>query len=58
MSAKGAGGGAPAGEGGYGLYRSREILARFGGRLVVERSAPGEGSTFLLEVKKVEPGRA
>jgi signal transduction histidine kinase len=41
--------------GGYGLYRSREILARFGGRLVVERSAPGEGSTFLLEVKKVEP---
>lgn|GEM_PF-2438125 len=41
--------------GGYGLYRSREILARFGGRLVVERSAPGQGSTFLLEVKKVEP---
>jgi signal transduction histidine kinase len=43
---------------GYGLYRSREILARFGGRLVVERSVVGEGSTFLLEVKKVEPGRS
>lgn len=46
---------ATAAAGGYGLYRSREILARFGGRLVVERSEPGEGSTFLLEVKKVEP---
>jgi signal transduction histidine kinase len=42
-------------DGGYGLYRSREILARFGGRLVVEESAPGLGSTFLLEIKKVEP---
>ncbi|MDP2360900.1 MAG: ATP-binding protein [bacterium] len=44
------------GEGrGYGLYRSREILARFGGALTVERSEPGQGSTFLLEIKKVEP---
>jgi len=40
---------------GYGLYRSREIMARFGGRIVVEHSAPGQGSTFLLECKKVEP---
>jgi signal transduction histidine kinase len=43
------------GVGGYGLYRSREILARFGGRLFVEESELGKGSTFLLEVKKVEP---
>jgi signal transduction histidine kinase len=40
---------------GYGLYRSREIMARFGGRIAVEHSAPGQGSTFLLECKKVEP---
>ncbi len=44
------------GEGGYGLYRSREILARFGGRLVVHESAKGDGATFLLEAKKVELG--
>jgi C4-dicarboxylate-specific signal transduction histidine kinase len=42
-------------KGGYGLYRSREILARFGGRLVVNDSTPGVGSCFLLEAKKVEP---
>jgi signal transduction histidine kinase len=48
--------GRPAEEkGGYGLFRSREILARFGGRLVVNDSTPGEGSCFLLEAKKVEP---
>ena len=46
---------AASGGGGYGLYRSREILARFGGRLVVEQSVPGLGSTFLLEIRKVEP---
>ncbi len=42
---------------GYGLYRSREILARFGGRIEVLQSKPGVGTTFLLEVKKVEPER-
>ena len=41
--------------GGYGLYRSREILARFGGRLLVNDSEPGQGTCFLLEAKKVEP---
>ncbi len=40
--------------GGYGLYRSREILVRFGGRLVIHETSH-EGTTFLLEVKKVEP---
>lgn len=45
------------GGGGYGLHRSRELLARFGGRLTVEDSAPGEGACFLLEIKKVEPER-
>jgi signal transduction histidine kinase len=43
------------GVGGYGLFRSREILARFGGQLLLEKSELGKGSTFLLEVKKVEP---
>ncbi len=41
------------GSGGYGLYRSRELLARYGGSLELEETGP-EGSTFLLEVKKVE----
>ena len=40
--------------GGYGLYRSREILVRFSGRLVIHETSP-EGTSFLLEVKKVEP---
>ncbi len=41
------------GSGGYGLFRSRELLARYGGSLELEETGP-EGSTFLLEVKKVE----
>lgn len=51
--------GRPAGDGGggYGLHRSRELLARFGGRLAIEESGPGEGACFLLEIKKVEPER-
>jgi signal transduction histidine kinase len=33
---------------GLGLYVSRECARRMGGDLVLERSRPGEGSTFLL----------
>jgi signal transduction histidine kinase len=33
---------------GLGLYVSRECARRMGGELVLERSRPGEGSTFLL----------
>jgi signal transduction histidine kinase len=48
---------AGSGGGGYGLHRSRELLARFGGRLELEDGPPGSGASFLLEIKKVEPER-
>lgn len=50
VSGRATGGG---GTGGYGLYRSREVLARYGGSLSLESSSDS-GSTFLLEIKKVE----
>jgi signal transduction histidine kinase len=35
---------------GLGLYISRQLAARHGGRLELERSAPGEGSRFVLRL--------
>jgi signal transduction histidine kinase len=43
------GSGAPAGTG-LGLYISRELAAQFGGRLSVETSDPGRGTTFALHL--------
>jgi len=42
-------------DGGLGLPRSREILAEHDGELVLERSAPGAGTVFLLRLR---PSRA
>jgi len=46
---RGAGAGRAAGTG-LGLYVSRECARRMGGDLMLERSRPGEGSTFLLRL--------
>ena len=46
---RGAGAGRAAGTG-LGLYVSRECTRRMGGDLMLERSRPGEGSTFLLRL--------
>jgi two-component system sensor histidine kinase KdpD len=46
---RGAGAGRAAGTG-LGLYVSRECARRMGGDLVLERSRPGDGSTFLLSL--------
>ncbi|MFO7652412.1 MAG: sensor histidine kinase [Candidatus Krumholzibacteriia bacterium] len=41
-------------DGGLGLARSRELLAKYGGRLEVAESRPGEGTTLLLAVRAAE----
>jgi signal transduction histidine kinase len=38
---------------GLGLYISRQLAARHGGRLELDRSAPGQGSRFSLRLPKV-----
>jgi signal transduction histidine kinase len=38
---------------GLGLYISRELVQRMGGRLDV-RSAPGAGATFVVELPRVQ----
>jgi len=39
-------------EGGFGLYYSRGELARFGGKILVVASAPGEGTTIRVILRK------
>ncbi|MFH1688893.1 MAG: HAMP domain-containing sensor histidine kinase [Candidatus Eisenbacteria bacterium] len=39
--------------GGKGLYYSREILKPLGGSIRVERSSPGEGTTFRVAMRRV-----
>jgi len=47
--------GTPGGAGtGLGLYIGRELATRVGGTLVLERSAPGAGSLFVLSLAEVE----
>jgi len=46
---------APGGTG-LGLYISRELVERMGGRLAVS-SEPGGGATFVVELQRCEPGR-
>jgi PAS domain S-box-containing protein len=40
---------------GLGLYISRQLAARHGGRLGLERSEPGQGSLFTLRLPRVAP---
>ena len=37
---------------GLGLYISRELAGRMGGRLTLDRSAPGKGSSFSLRLRR------
>ena len=37
--------------GGNGLFRSREILRRWGGEISLADSAPGEGTTFIVRLR-------
>ncbi|HEX6348503.1 MAG TPA: ATP-binding protein [Candidatus Dormibacteraeota bacterium] len=41
---------------GLGLYIGRELAARMGGTLELERSEPGLGSLFVLSMPEAEPG--
>lgn len=43
---------------GLGLVLSRSLVEQMGGRLGLERSAPGEGSTFYVDVPVVRGGAA
>jgi signal transduction histidine kinase len=36
--------------GGHGLFRSREILARWGGEIILSDSQPGQGTTFVVKL--------
>jgi len=40
---------------GLGLWLSKMLIKRLGGTLVLERSKPGEGSTFLIRLPLVAP---
>ena len=40
--------------GGFGLHYAREELAKFGGRVFVQESVPGEGTTFRVIVRRSE----
>jgi signal transduction histidine kinase len=41
--------------GGFGLANSKRRLLEIGGDIVIEKSAPGEGTTFLLEIPQWRP---
>jgi signal transduction histidine kinase len=45
------------GSGGGGLYFSRKVLAGRGGSIVVERSAPGGGTAFLVTLRRAPTRR-
>ena len=38
---------------GYGLYRAREVLQKYGGRISVKESTPGKGTTMTIELNEV-----
>lgn len=46
------------GEGGTGLYRSVQLLKALGGRLELDRTDPGNGSTFVLRLRRKRRPRA
>ena len=48
-------GGDPRSGTGLGLYISRQLAARHGGRLELERTVPGEGSRFVLRLPLLRP---
>ena len=44
--------------GGHGLFRSREILRRWGGEIILADSRPGKGTTFIVKLLAADRNHA
>lgn len=43
------------GSGGFGLYHSQEVIQKFGGKIVLHHSAIGQGTEFLVTLRRIGP---